>query len=183
MAQFTYDLNPVDYIIADAVGEPGKRTFYLQARTGRQSVSLVLEKQEVNNLASSVLQLLEELEEKYQDLAPIARTKKVLYPEPLIEPSFRIGQLLIGYDEDDDRIWLIARALLVNEEGAIVDPEDESVPSARMVATRQQMHTLSEHALEVIARGRPLCPLCGRAIDRQGHFCPRTDGQAVPIII
>ena len=57
MAQFTYDLNPVDFIIADAVGEPGKRTFYLQARAGRQSISLVLEKQEVNNLAASVLQL------------------------------------------------------------------------------------------------------------------------------
>lgn len=117
MAQFTYDLNPVDFIIADAVGEPGKRTFYLQARAGKQSVSLVLEKQEVNNLAASILQLLAELEEKYGDLPPIARAKKVVYPEQPVEPSFRIGQLLIGYDEDDDRIWLIAKALMVNEEG------------------------------------------------------------------
>lgn len=43
MADFTYDLNPVDQIVADAMGEPGKRTFFLQARAGRQLVSLVLE--------------------------------------------------------------------------------------------------------------------------------------------
>lgn len=183
MSQFTHDLNPVDYIIADAVGEPGKRTFYIQARAGKQSVSLILEKQEVNNLAGSVLQLLAELEEKYDDLPPVVRTKKVVYPEQPVEPTFRIGQLLIGYDEDDDRIWLIAKALVVNDEGTVIDPDDERVPSVRMVATRQQMHTLSEHALEVVARGRPICPLCGRAIDRQGHFCPRTDGQAVPIVL
>ena len=75
MAEFTHDLNPVDQIVADAVGEPGKRTFFLQGRAGREVVSLVLEKQEVSNLAVSVLQLLEELEGKYPDLAPAPRSK------------------------------------------------------------------------------------------------------------
>jgi uncharacterized repeat protein (TIGR03847 family) len=100
-----------------------------------------------------------------------------------VEPAFRIGQLMIGYDEEDDRIWLIAKALVVNEEGAIVDPDEESVPSVRFVATRSQMRALCEHALEVVAKGRPSCPLCGRPIDREGHFCPRTDGHAMPIVL
>jgi len=183
MTQFKYDLNPVDYIVADAIGEPGHRTFFLQGRMGRQLVSLTLEKQEVNNLAISVLQLLEELEEKHPDLSPAARSTRSPHVETAFEPAFRVAQLIIGYDEDDDMIWLVAKALLTDESGALVGPDDESVPAARFVATRSQMRALSEYALEIVAAGRPLCPLCGRPIDRQGHFCPRTDGHAMPIVL
>jgi len=183
MADFMYDLNPVDQIVADAVGEPGKRTFFLQGRAGRQVVSLVLEKQEVSNLAASVLQLIEELENKFPDLPPAPRAKKLLFADQPVEPAFRIGQLLIGYDEDEDRIWLIAKALVADEQGAIVDPDNESVPSVRFVATRSQMRALGERALAVVSKGRPVCPLCGRPIDRESHFCPRTDGHAMPILL
>lgn len=180
---FTYDLNPVDTIIADAVGEPGQRTFFLQARMGRQLVSIALEKQEVNNLALSVLQLLHELEERFPDLPPAARSSRALRPESPIEPAFRVAQLILGYDESEDMIWVIAKALMVDESGALVDPDDDRVPAVRFVATRSQMRALSEHALEVVASGRPICPLCGRPIDRMGHFCPRTDGHAMPIVL
>ena len=182
MAHFAHDLNPVQHIVADAIGEPGKRTFFIQARSESELVTLVLEKQEVANLAISVLQLLEELEEKYPDLPPANVKKRALYAESPVEPAFRVGQLMVGYDEEEDRIWLIAKALVINESGNIVDPEDDDVPAVRFVATRDQMRALSDHALEVIAKGRPTCPLCGRPIDREGHFCPRSDGQAMPII-
>ncbi|MFN8488843.1 MAG: DUF3090 domain-containing protein [Caldilineaceae bacterium] len=183
MPTFTYDLNPVQSIIADAVGEPGKRTFFLQGRAGSRLVSLVLEKQEVSNLAISILQLLEELEEKYPNLKRTSSSKRALKPEHPMDPYFRIGQLSIGYDEEEDRIWLIAQALVANEAGEILDPNREDVPAVRFVATRDQMRAMSEHALEVIGKGRPVCPLCGRSIDRGGHFCERTDGHAVPVII
>ncbi len=183
MTDFTYDLNPVDHITADAVGEPGKRTFFLQARAGRQVISLTLEKQEVNSLALSILQLLEELENKYTDIAPVNSLDVDQHLVTPVEPAFRVGQLMIGYDEEDDLIWLIAKAMVVNEAGAIVDPDEEDVPTARFVATRSQMRAVSEHALEVVASGRPSCPLCGRPIDREGHFCPRTDGHAMPIML
>lgn len=182
MASFAHDLNPVQHIIADAIGEPGQRTFFLQGRAGSELISLVMEKQEIANLSISVLQLLEELEEKFPDLPPVSTKKRTLYPDNPVEPLFRVGQLVLTYDEESDRIWVIAKALVVNEAGTVVAPEDDSVPSVRFVATRDQMRALSDHALEVIARGRPTCPLCGRPIDRSGHFCPRSDGQAVPII-
>src|SRR5215212_9072836 len=182
MAKFTYDLNPVQHIIADATGEPGKRTFFIQARAGAQLISLVLEKQEVANLAISVLQMLEELAEKNPELPPTVVKKKALFAESPVEPFFRVGQLMVGYDEDDDKIWIIAKALIVNESGSIVDPDEDDVPAVRFVATRDQMRALSDHALEVISKGRPTCPLCGRPIDREGHFCPRSDGEAMPII-
>ncbi len=182
MARLAHDLNPVQHIIADAIGEPGRRTFFLQARAGSTLITLIMEKQEVANLAISVLQLLEELEERFPDLPPVSTKKKTLYPENPIEPLFRVGQLVLSYDEESDRIWLFARALIISEEGRVLDADDDRVPTVRFVATRDQMRALSDHALEVIAKGRPTCPLCGRPIDRTGHFCPRSDGQAVPII-
>ncbi len=183
MMHFQYDLNPVDFIIADAIGEPGKRLFFLQGRAGRQVVTVALEKQEVNNLALSVLQLLEELEKRFPDLPPAPRPTKALKPMTPVEPAFRAAQLILGYDEREDMIWLIAKALMLDESGGLIDPDDERVPAVRFVATRSQMRALSEHALEVVAAGRPLCPLCGRPIDREGHFCPRTDGHAMPIFL
>ena len=182
MTEFSYDINPADHIIADAFGEPGDRTFFIQGRTNGKLVSLVLEKQEVANLSVSILQLLEELEQKYPDLKPAAGSSGYLYPEEPMEPAFRIGQLIVGYDDVADRIWLIAKALVFSDSGTVIDPDDASVPTARFVATRDQMRAMSEHALEVVSRGRPICPLCNRSIDHNGHFCPRTDGHAKPVI-
>lgn len=183
MPEYAYDLNPVQHIIADAVGEPGKRTFFLQARTGSQVVNLVLEKQEVANLAAGVLQLLEELEEKHPHLTPVRKHGPILYPEQPVEPIFRVGQLILGYDEEDDMIWVIAKALMVTESGTVIDPDSDEVPAVRFVATRAQMKAMSDHALEIVSKGRPTCPLCGRPIDRDGHFCPRSDGHARPIVL
>ena len=183
MSEYAYDLNPVQRIVADAVGDPGERTFFLQGASGNQIVSVVLEKQEVANLAISVLQLLEELEEKYPELPNPSAGENDLSPDVPFEPAFRVGQLIVGYDEDDDMIWLIAKALIVSESGAIVDPDEEDVPSVRFVATRDQMRALSDHALEIVAKGRPTCPLCGNPINPEGHFCPRSDGQAMPILL
>ncbi len=42
-----FDLNPVDRITTDAVGEPGRRVFYLQGRKGLEVVTLICEKEHV----------------------------------------------------------------------------------------------------------------------------------------
>ncbi len=152
MADYMHDLNPVSQIVADAVGEPGKRTFFLQARAGADTVSLVMEKQEVNSLALSVLQLLEDLEKQYPELPPATTRGIRLQVEPPAEPAFRVGELSIGYDEDDDQIWIVAKALVINEEGAVVDPEDDSVPAVRFVASR------GAHARHERARARGHLP-------------------------
>lgn len=183
MTNYLYDLNPIEHLIADAVGEPGNRTFFIQARAQSDLVSLVMEKQEVGSLAISVLQLLEELEKSYPDLPHTSRSNQILQIEHPMDPVFRVGQLSIGYDEDDDMVWIVAKALMINEETQeIVDPNDDDVPGVRFVASRDKMRAMSEHALEILSQGRPVCPLCGRSIDREGHFCARTDGEAMPII-
>lgn len=167
MPEFTYDLDPVTRITASAVGEPGHRVFYLQARRESQLVSLLAEKEQVLALAKAVDQLLESLAEKnplLSDSDDIIQFVNMELEEPL-EPQFRIAQMGIGYDADHDLIILLVQGY----------PEDESeeAPTARFSATRQQMRALSQHATDVVARGRKICGNCGQPIDPSGHFCPR----------
>lgn len=176
-SQFIYDFNPVSAIVADAVGRPGQRTFFLQARQDALLATLIMEKEQISALATSILQLLEELEKEHTDLPAAGAEVSVPSLREPIEPAFRVGQLGLGYDEKQDLLVLIAQA--VPEAGE----EGDSEPKARFYATRAQMRSLSEHALQVVAAGRPDCPLCGQPIEPDGHFCPRTNGHAFPISI
>ena len=198
-SQFTFDFNPVSAIVADAVGRPGQRTFFLQARQGADMATLIMEKEQVAALATSILQLLEELEKERADLPAVEDEDAVPSLREPIEPAFRVGQLGLGYDERQDLMVLIAQAIpdADQEEEDLDDgppgppgpPSPETVEDesddqkARFYATRAQMRSLSEHALQVVASGRPDCPLCGRVIEPDGHFCPRTNGHAFPLSI
>lgn len=169
MAQEIYDLNPVVYITADAIGPPGQRVFYLQASQGETLVTLVLEKEQVQALAISVEQMLEELEKRHPqgagEMELIGRYDLVLR-EP-IEPVFRVGQLGLGYDENTDMLIVVAHES---------NDDNDETSIARFWATRAQMKALSEHSLQVVRAGRPICPLCSQPIDPDGHFCPRRNG-------
>jgi uncharacterized repeat protein (TIGR03847 family) len=167
-----FDLNPVDWITADAVGEPGKRVFYLQARQKRRLVTLICEKEHVAALALAIDQLLLSLVDGNADA--------IVDPDPVIdrgmglemplEPAFRVGRVNLGYDKDSDRLFIIAYELVEEE-------EDDTSPSvARFWATPAQMRAFSIHGQEVVAAGRPICTMCGEPMDPEGHFCPRKNG-------
>jgi uncharacterized repeat protein (TIGR03847 family) len=168
MPEFTYDLDPVARITAHAVGEPGKRVFYIQARRDRQLISLICEKEQVRALAQAINQLLEDLAEKNPLLSSsddmIVLASDMSLEEPL-ESRFRIAQMGIGYDADRDMVILVMQGPQ--------EDEGEEVPTARFSATRQQMRALSDHATQVVSQGRKICGNCGRPIDASGHFCPQ----------
>jgi uncharacterized repeat protein (TIGR03847 family) len=46
----------------------------------------------------------------------------------------------------------------------------------RLYVTRPQLRVLARHGSQVVARGRPLCPLCGNPLDPTGHICPAQNG-------
>jgi uncharacterized repeat protein (TIGR03847 family) len=189
------ELGPVDRITTDAVGEPGQRTFYLQARAGGDLVTVVVEKEQVVLLSQSVLELLADvtLETGALDDADLA------LEEP-IDPRFRAGRLSIGYDPDQDRFLLEITEYDPDEdeqdEEAGVEPEEEPEEEAlirsltealaddketiRLWASREQMLALSRHGAEVAERGRPTCRFCGNPIDPEGHVCPATNGHRAP---
>jgi uncharacterized repeat protein (TIGR03847 family) len=167
MPKFTYDFDPVTRITANAVGQPGQRVFYIQARRNTQLVSLIAEKEQVSSLAQAVDQLLENLAEK-NPLLGSSEDMLTFYDMSLeepIEPNFRIAQMGLGYDSDRDLVVLVMQGLQ--------EDESDDAPTARFSATRQQMRALSRHASDVVAKGRKLCGNCGQPIDPSGHFCPR----------
>lgn len=169
MAEFTYDLEAVQRITAGAVGQPGQRVFYVQARRGNRLISLLAEKEQIRALADAVAQLLDDLAERNPGLSTsddILVTNMSL-EEPL-EPEFRVGQMGLGYDNERDMVVLVIQGA-TEEEGQ--DPS-----TARFSATRMQMRALSSHAARVVAAGRPICGNCGRPIDPSGHFCPQRNG-------
>ena len=57
-----------DRFVAEALGEPGRRTFYLQAAQGRRVVTVALEKAQVAVLAERLAELIGEVERRGVDL-------------------------------------------------------------------------------------------------------------------
>jgi uncharacterized repeat protein (TIGR03847 family) len=173
MAEVIYDLNPVTWITAGAVGQPGQRTFYIQARQGSKLVTLLAEKGQVQALAIGIEQLLDALAAQRPEGEPAAKMPSEA-DQALLEPldaAFRVGDLGLGYDEQHDLLVLVAQELLEEEE-----QEKRKPVMARFWATRAQMRAMSQHAAAVVTAGRPLCPLCGLPIDPTGHICPKRNG-------
>jgi uncharacterized repeat protein (TIGR03847 family) len=193
------ELDPVDRITADAVGEPGDRTFFIQARQDRLLVTLLVEKQQVQLLAASVVEILSRIgKETGEGPADDAMTLE----QPVI-PEWRAGRLAIGYEEDRDLLVLEAEELIPEREDD--ESEEEDAPSTegddldvlagleggeqeepgeearaprviRLWATREQMLSLARHGAAVCAAGRPTCQLCGNPMDPEGHQCPALNG-------
>ncbi len=174
MPEFSHDFDPVDRITVGAIGQPGQRTFYLQARHGRQLLSLVLEKEQVSALATALDQLLENLAERN----PLLTTTEDLIAvvgmnlEEPVEEAFRIGQLGLGYDEGRDMLVIIAQELGGGEEG-------EELETARLTFTREQGRGLARQGADIVTKGRPRCAQCGEPINPEGHFCAKKNGHPV----
>ena len=171
MAEFNYDLDPVDRITVGAVGQPGQRTFYLQARSRRELLSLVLEKEQVGALGTALEQLLENLAEKNPLLSTtedLIAVSNMDLEEP-VEEGFRIGQLGLGYDEGRDLLVIIAQEAGSGEEG-------EELETARFTFSRDQGRAMAHHGAELMARGRPRCPQCGEPMNPEGHLCVKKNG-------
>lgn len=115
------DLDPVDRITADAVGDPGQRAFYIQARKGDRLVTLLVEKQQVQLLAASVVEILSRLG---QDTGAGPEEEAMGLEQP-VDPEWRAGRLSIGYEEDRDLILLEVEELLDEEEEEEEEEDDE----------------------------------------------------------
>lgn len=163
------DLDRVDKITAGAVGEPGERTFFLQAREGERLVTVLVEKEQVELLSSSILEILATVDLETGEGPPEGE----LELEAPIEPLWRAGRLSIGYAEDRDLM------LLELEEAVPDEEEGDGVPEPgrlRVWASREQMLALSRHGAAVAERGRPKCQFCGNPMNPDGHTCPAMNG-------
>lgn len=125
MPRRAFVFDPPDRFVAGTVGEPGRRTFFLQARKASQVVSVVLEKIQVAALAERLGLLLDELES--HGIAPPADGAEPdtdPLDEPLVE-TFRATTLTLGWDADAGRILVEARAEAEADDEDDVDADDE----------------------------------------------------------
>jgi len=159
----SFDFDAPDHFTAGAVGPPGERTFYLQAREARRLVTLKVEKGQVRALAEYMGGLLARLT---LDAAAVPGDLTLLEP---VEAVWNVGSIGVGYDQGRDRI--------VVEAGELLEEDSEEEPAtARFRITRAQAAGYVERAQELMQAGRPTCPLCLQPMDPGGHVCPRKNG-------
>lgn len=189
MPRLLFDYDPPERFVAGTVGQPGSRTFFLQARSGNRLTSVALEKQQMSVLAERVDELLDEVVRRSGGSAPVP----ALAPadaednEPLdtpIEEEFRVGAMSLAWDGEAERVVIECYA-----EGTPIDEDDEEEDDdsdgagagadgavLRVSISGTTARAFAKRALAVVAAGRPPCPFCSTPLDPEGHICPRANG-------
>lgn len=162
-----FDFDEVDAFTVGAVGQPGARVFYLQARRGSTQVTVKCEKQQAAAIAQYLRRVLDDLPEPPGSV----RTGSMELSSPNDE-AFVLGPVGLGYDKDTDRVVVqLEEVGEVDEDGEIVPDDDRG--HLRMFITRSQAAAFCEQAEVVVSAGRPPCRWCSLPIDPGGHACPR----------
>ncbi|MEU1623188.1 DUF3090 domain-containing protein [Streptomyces sp. NPDC008238] len=186
---FLYD--KPERFVAGTVGQPGQRTFFLQASAAGRTTSVALEKTQVEALAERIDELLDEVVRRTGGAAPVPAVAptELLDSRPLevpVEEEFRVGTMALAWDGAEERMILEAQALVEIEaedeedleaaEEMLLQDDENGPPLLRVRLTGAQARSFAKRALDVVAAGRPPCPLCSLPLDPEGHVCPRQNG-------
>jgi uncharacterized repeat protein (TIGR03847 family) len=181
-----YSYDPPERFVAGTVGQPGERSFYLQASGGGRTTSVALEKAQVSQLAERLDELLDEVLRRTAGSAggPVVAPPALADDAPLDLPlteDFRVGAIALAWDHDGDRVIIEAQEDSDEPVEPLADDVPEDGPAVlRVRITAGQARAFSRRALQVVSQGRPPCPLCGLPLDPAGHICPRQNGHRVP---
>jgi uncharacterized repeat protein (TIGR03847 family) len=175
MARRLFIFDAPDRFVAGVTGEPGDRTFYLQARKGQAVASVGLEKAQVAALAGRLAELLDAV----GDDAPAESADRDDRPldEPLVE-LFRVGVMALAWEPASALVVIEAQPQ--SEDGDYVEVADEATEGPDVMRVRiapSHAREFVRRAAGLIAAGRPLCPFCGEPLEPTGHFCTRMNGQ------
>lgn len=166
-------MNP-DIFTADYVGEPGRRSFYLQARGAEGLLSFPIEKQQVIVLAEKLRELLLLVDGDDTVISASAgRDPALAFTEPMSDET-QVGTIGLAYEEDSDRVVVLLQPVPAEDE------EDEAVvddaSGVHLELRRDQVRAFVLHAIAVVNEGRAICQLCGLPMDPAGHRCPASNG-------
>jgi uncharacterized repeat protein (TIGR03847 family) len=156
---------------ADYTGEPGQRTFFVQARGDGATLTFLAEKGQVIALAEQMRELLLVVDNADLIAASAPARNPTLSLEAPIEPEWRIGTIALGFIEEDDLV-VVALEPVVEEATEV----EQLVAETRILIDRDQARAFALHALATVSEGRPLCQLCGLPMDPEGHKCPASNG-------
>ena len=137
-----HDFLDVDTFTVGAVGQPGARTFFLQAQHAGNRVTVKCEKQQAGAIAEYLRKVLSDLPPGDTAVAPM----DLAVP---FESAFVLGPVGLGYDRESDRV------LVQLEEFAEVDDDGEPIDQ-KLERLRTQLLTEFDeaHRLETIIRQR-----------------------------
>ncbi len=169
------ELDDVDGLGAGAVGEPGQRAFYIQARTEHTQLTVLVEKEQVDLLATEAIAFLDSIADKYPELPFDVPPVQSALREPTV-PLFRARLIGLGFDPERELVLIELRERSDDDDEAEDDDEEEAAEEgyvARIYATRAQVRAMAARGAEAVAGGRPPCPLCEQPMDPSGHRCPR----------
>jgi uncharacterized repeat protein (TIGR03847 family) len=196
MTHQVHSFEPPERFVAGTVGEPGDRTFFLQARGGGRVISVALEKVQVQLLAEKLEELLVEANKRFGLSMPEAPVLTVHDNEPLdtpVDEEFRVGTLGLAFDVDTSTVVIEAieageaevEIELGTEDDDVTDDDededddeepDDDLDRLRVRLSPEATRAFIDRARRVVAAGRPPCPLCGQPLDPAGHLCPRHNG-------
>ena len=168
-----------DRFVAGTVGQPGDRTFYLQASDSGRTISVVLEKTQVAVLADRMSDLLDEIASRGTTVIPPDGGPDDLEPlTPPVDEEFRVAAMGLAWDGEAQAV--VVEAVAAGEEpideDAILSDAEEGPDALRVTITPAAARAFVSRARRVIAAGRPPCPLCSLPLDPAGHICPRQNG-------
>jgi len=179
MARAIHVFRTPDRFIAGTVGQPGNRTFYLQAVHDNRVVSVLCEKQQVAMLADRIGAMLTEVHRRFG--TPLPPEAAVADAGPLVMPvdaEFRVGTMGLGWDAEAQSV--VVELLAVTEEAVdtavILDDAEEGPDALRVFLTPESARQFELRSQRVVSAGRPPCPLCDEPLDADGHLCVRTNG-------
>ena len=204
MAILVHRYDSPDRFVAGTVGQPGERTFFLQAREGNRITSVVVEKQQVSVLAEHLDKVLDEVLRRIGPAAdvPPAREKPSDF-DPLDAPiteEFRVGTMTIAWDAEINKIVIeLFSNVDDGDESEDLGDDLELPPTSAEAAALEGADEVdadevfvvkisAAYARDFVARaqalvsaGRPPCPFCLQPLDPAGHVCPRANGYRRPL--
>ncbi len=170
--------------VVGTVGMPGERTFFLQARSADQIVSVAFEKQQAVVLAERIDQLLDEVTgtRAPADAIPSKAPVELTDSEPLdvpLDEEFRVGAMALGWDEANNLVVIEAHAVSDQEDfepPELADDDADGPDTLRVWLSAPYARAFAERTRSVVSSGRPACPFCQQPLDPAGHICPRANG-------
>ncbi|MCI0143159.1 DUF3090 domain-containing protein [Arthrobacter bambusae] len=168
-----------DRVVVGTIGLPGARTFYLQVRAGTQVVSIALEKQQSALLAEKIDEILDQLitVEGNPFSVPTSTPIELVDNDQLdaVQEQFRTGVMSLGWDPTTAQVVLEAYPIAdVDADESDPSLDEDGADETEMLLVRMPVGTaraFAKRTREIVAAGRPTCPLCGYPIDPDGHFC------------
>ena len=172
--------DPVERFVAGTIGQPGERTFFIQARTGGRLISVSLEKTQVQALSERLTFMIREIKQSDPTIVIQRLTRDDEPLETPIEEEFRIGVIGIAFDASRELIQIDLQAVSEGdeEEPEFIDVDDLTGDQdiMRVLISPSMADQFAKRAMSVVSAGRLPCPFCGGPIDLRGHLCPRANG-------